>query len=194
MSVTVEQIKKLQDSRSLRKELNIPIRWRVLTTKGGICRITAYQDARDVQKVLYYVCGPNNWENEPSNLNGKMYMSIRIRTDEGWVSKSDVGEETSIAAAKGESSDALKRAASAWGIFRDLYDYDYIVLKCAADGKTPLTEDGKRLETPWALSLYCNGISSSMGLLIKLYKQIGVSMEDSELLNAFSLIKERIKK
>ena len=51
MSVTVEQIKKLQDSRSLRKELNIPIRWRVLTTKGGICRITAYQDARDVQKV-----------------------------------------------------------------------------------------------------------------------------------------------
>ena len=194
MAVTKEALLKLQDSKTLREELNLMIRWRVLTTKGGIARIIAYQDARDVQKVLDHVCGPENWENEPLNINGKLYMTIRIRTDEGWVSRSDVGTESAIDAVKGEASDALKRAAVAWGIFRDLYEYDYIILKLAGDGKTPLTEDGKRLETPEAITVYCNGISNAMGTLIKLYKLMNVQLSDAELLSAFSIIKNRLKR
>lgn len=193
--VSKEQLLKLQDSKKLREELNIVVRWRVLTSKGGISRIVAYQDARDVQKVLDHVCGPENWENEPSNINGKLYMAIRIRTESGWVSKSDVGTETAVEAVKGEASDAMKRAAVAWGIFRDIYEYDYIVLK--NNGKDPLTEDGKPLLTPDAITLYCNGISSKMGMLIKLYNSLKPDVdrpENSEVLKAFAEIKKYIKK
>lgn len=192
--VSNESLLKLQDSKRLREELGLVIRWRVLTSKGGISRIVAYQDARDVQKVLDHVCGPGNWENEPSNLNGKLYMSIRIRTEFGWVSKSDVGVESAVEAVKGEASDALKRAAVAWGIFRDIYEYDYIVLK--NNGRDPLTEDGVPLQTPDAITLYCNGISSKMGMLIKLYNSIksGINSEkNKDVIDAFTTIKNYIK-
>lgn len=191
MPVSTEQLLKLQDSRTLREELNLVIRWRVLTAKGGISRIVAYQDARDVQKVLDHVCGPENWENEPMNINGKLYMAIRIKTGDGWVSKADVGTETQVEAVKGEASDALKRAAVAWGIFRDIYELDYIVLK--NNGRDPLTEDGTPLLTPDAITMYCNGISSSMGLLRKLYGELKHKIDsDKNLLEAFKTIKSCI--
>jgi len=184
---------KLQDSKTLRKELGIDIRWRALSNKGGITKLCAYQDARDVQKVLDHVCGPDNWENEPLNLNGKMYMQIRIRTENGWVSKSDVGTETNVEAVKGEASDAFKRAAVMFGIFRDLYDMDYIVLK--NDGRDPLTPEGVALKTPEAVNLYCNNISAPMGLLRKLYGLLkpGVDRpENADVLEALSKIKDYV--
>jgi len=170
MSVSKEDLLKLQNSRLLREELGIVLRWRILTSKGGIARIVAYQDSRDVQKVLDHVCGPENWENEPMNLNGKMYMSIKIKTDEGWVSRSDVGTETQVEAVKGEASDAFKRAAVMWGIFRDIYELDYIILK--TNGRDPITPEGVALETPTAITAYCNGISKPMGLLRNLYNSL----------------------
>ena len=190
-----EKLKLLQDGNRLRKELNLAVRWRVLTSKGGIARIVAYQDARDYQKALDYVCGPNDWENEPMNLNGKMYMQVRIKIDDNWVSKSDVGTETSIESVKGEASDAFKRACVMWGLFRDLYDYDYIVLNFDTRNSWPLTKENEPLKTPEAISLYCNGISKPMGTLMTLYNQIGKGpvTGSEKLLNAFSILKEYIK-
>lgn len=191
MSVTNEKLLLLQDSDKLRKELNIVIRWRILTTKGGIARIVAYQDARDVQKVLDHVCGQSNWSNEPVNLGGKMYMTIGINTDEGWVYKNDVGTETDIESAKGEASDAFKRSAVMWGIFRDIYEIDYIVLK--ASGNVPLTEDGTRLESAEAITTYCNGISAPMNHLRRLYMSMKNRLvENEEALNAMATIKQFI--
>ena len=189
------KLKLLQDGNKLRKELNLVVRWRVLTSNGGKARIVAYQDARDYQKALDYVCGPDSWENEPMNLNGKMYMQVRIRIDDNWISKSDVGTETSIESVKGEASDAFKRACVVWGLFRDLYDYDYIVLDFDTRDKCPVTPDGIKLKTPDAISTYCNGISKPMGSLINLYKTIGTNVvnENEQLLNAFGVIKEYIK-
>jgi len=181
---------KLQDSRTLRQELGIQIRWRALSSKGGITKLCAYQDARDVQKVLDHVCGITNWENEAMNLNGKLYMQIRIRTDEGWVSKSDVGTESNVEAVKGESSDAFKRAAVMFGIFRDLYDMDYIVLK--NDGRDPITPEGITLKTPEAINLYCNSISAPMGTLKRLYQQLPKPVSE-EITEIFTKLKEYVK-
>lgn len=189
MTVTKEQLLKLKDSNTLRKELNLIIRWRVLTSKGGISRIVAYQDSRDVQKVLDHVCGPDCWENEPMNINGKLYMSIKIKTEDGWVSRADVGTETQVEAVKGESSDAFKRAAVMWGIFRDIYEYDYIVLK--NNGRDPLTPDGQPLMTAEAISLYCNSISKPMGLLRTLFNTI--QPVPADILEAFTKLKDYVK-
>lgn len=191
MAVSKEDLLRLQDSHKLRQELHIALRWRVLTSKGGVARITAYQDARDVQKVLDHVCGPDCWENEPLNINGKLYMSIRIKTEDGWVSRSDVGTESNIEAVKGEASDALKRAAVMWGIFRDIYDIDYIVLKF--DGKYPLTNEGVQLQTPEAINLYCNGVSEPMGHLVSIYKALRNRIEERiEIRNLILTLKEFI--
>lgn len=181
---------KLQDSKKLREELGLQIRWRALTNKGGITKLCAYQDSRDVQKVLDHVCGITGWENEPMNLNGKLYMQIRIKTDSGWVSKADVGTETNVEAVKGEASDAFKRAAVMFGIFRDLYDMDYIVLK--NNGREPVTEDGTPLLTPEAINLYCNNISSAMGLLRRLYQELPKPIPD-DIIQSLAKLKEYVR-
>jgi hypothetical protein len=179
MAVSKSDLLRLQNSSLLRKELNILIRWRILTAKGGKARIVAYQDSRDVQKVLDYVCGPENWSNEPRNLGGKLYMTIGINTaDEGWVYKNDVGIESNIEATKGESSDAFKRAAVMWGIFRDIYEYDYIVLDF--NGKYPVTPEKMELKTSEAINLYCNSISEPMNHLRKLYFSIKDRLHENE--------------
>jgi len=192
MPVSKQDLRKLQNSDALRSELNLVIRWRILTAKGGKARLVAYQDSRDVQRVLDHVCGPENWSNEPRNLDGKIYMTIGINTlDEGWVYKNDVGTETAVEAVKGEASDAFKRAAVMWGIFRDIYDLDYILLE--HNGKNPVTPDGMELKTPEAITLYCNGISEPMGYLRKLYFSIRNKIgENQEVISALEQLKKFI--
>ena len=191
MAVDKTKLLELQNSDKLRKELNLVIRWRVLTNKGGISRIVAYQDARDVQKVLDHVCSAENWSNEPINIQGKLYMTIGINTDEGWVYKNDVGVETAIESTKGEASDAFKRSAVMWGIFRDIYELDYIVLK--STGKYPVTPDGIELKTPDAITMYCNSISEPMSHLRRLYLSMRHKIEaDEEIMNIMSKLKNFI--
>ena len=193
MAIKQEQIKKLQNSSLIREELGISIRWRILTTKGGKARIVAYQDARDVQKALDYVCGPENWSNEAHNIAGKIYMSIGISTEDGWVFKSDVGTETAIEATKGEASDAFKRASIMWGIFRDVYDMDYIVLDYSDKNHSPVTPDGELLMTPDAIAAYCNGISKPMGHLRNIFKDLREQINaDPVVLQALTTLKNFI--
>jgi hypothetical protein len=139
--------------------------------------------------VLDYVCGPENWANEAINLNGKLYMAVSINvTDEGWISKSDVGTESNVEKVKGEASDALKRAAVMWGVFRNLYDLETVILP--VKGKTPVTTGGKELKTPAQLSAYCNGMNTGIGLLMRLYMSFEAEFKASkEAMTAMSTIK-----
>ena len=169
MAVKKEDLIKLQMPETY-KELGIYPKWRVRQKKNGKAFMVSYQDSRDVQKVLDYVCGPANWTNEPLNINGKTYMNLGINIEgEGWVYKSDVGTETKIEATKGEASDALKRAAVMWGIFRQNYDNGEVILSVANDN--PVTSNGKMLYTKEQLSAYCNGINTGMGNLMTVYKE-----------------------
>lgn len=159
-------IKRLSDP-AVYRDLGIEKKWRVLRTFGTQCECVPYQDARDVQRVLDHVVGPENWTNEALSVGGKMYMNLGIRIGDDWVYKTDVGTESNIEKTKGEASDALKRAAVMWGIFRNLYETDGIILNVR--GKTPLTAGGKELKTPAQLSAYCNGLNSEMGKLMSIY-------------------------
>jgi hypothetical protein len=74
-----------------------------------------------------------------------------------------------------------------WGIFRDVYDMEYIILEY--DGKYPITPDGIQLKTSEAINLYCNNINAPMGCLRKLYFSLKEELSD----NTNKNIKEVIK-
>jgi len=87
----------------------------------GKATILSYVDARYVQDTLDKFIGPEFWENRFYEAKGALFCEIIINIDGIKISKSDCGTESDIAPAKGEASDAFKRAAVMFGIGRDLY-------------------------------------------------------------------------
>lgn len=119
----------------LHKELSKPfneneIEWRVgqcgRTQGGGFwAKVLAYISARAIQDRLDTVVGPANWKCRYEHIGDKgviCYLSIRCNGE--WVEKSDGAESTDIEPFKGGLSSALKRAGSAWGMGRYLYDLE----------------------------------------------------------------------
>ena len=88
---------------------------------NGKATVLSYVDARYVQDTLDSVVGPENWESRFYEAKGALFCEITINIDGVKISKSDCGTESDIAPAKGEASDAFKRAAVMFGIGRDLY-------------------------------------------------------------------------
>ena len=88
---------------------------------NGKATVLSYVDARYVQDTLDNVVGPENWESKFYEAKGALFCEITIDIDGKKISKSDCGTESDIAPAKGEASDAFKRAAVMFGIGRDLY-------------------------------------------------------------------------
>ena len=184
MAVEIKRLELLQDQK-LYKELGITPQWKPDHKVGKNFSMICYHDARDVQNLLDAVCGPENWQNEPRNIDGKLYMGIGINIEgEGWVWKFDIGTESNVAKEKGEASDALKRAAVQWGVFRYTYSVPEILLPIAPDGKNPMTHTGKILYTPEQRAFYCNGINQGAGTLRRIYSQYkdvidGAGLRDS---------------
>ena len=87
----------------------------------GKATVLSYVDARYVQDTLDKFIGPEFWENRFYEAKGALFCEITINIDGVKISKSDCGTESDIAPAKGEASDAFKRAAVMYGIGRDLY-------------------------------------------------------------------------
>lgn len=121
--------------RNLRKE-EIECRIGSLFTRNGQVwgEILLYQDARAAQRILDEVFG-YNWQNTYKKVNGETVCTISVwnETRGQWVTRENVGSETTIEAAKGCFSDAFKRAASTLGIGRSLYS--------APTVEVPLRED-----------------------------------------------------
>lgn len=85
----------------------------------------AYIDARDVMERLDDVLGPENWQAEypfPGCCRIGVFIESATTVLAEWVWKSNGAGETDIEGAKGQYSDAFKRAAVLWGVGRYLYD------------------------------------------------------------------------
>lgn len=117
-------------------------------------RALAYIDARDVMDRLDSVCGPENWQAEYNETpKGRVICRIGIRADDGWVWKSDGAGATQVEGEKGGISDALKRAAVAWGVGRYLYRLDSPWVRCEVNDRGQWRRadtDHGWLEDPWA--------------------------------------------
>ena len=86
----------------------------------------AYIDARDVMDRLDFVVGPLNWQAKYPFL-GCCELSLLIGGQ--WVTKANGAGEPDFEGAKGQYSDAFKRAGVMWGIGRYLYGLSNIWLE-----------------------------------------------------------------
>ena len=109
------------------------IEWKpiAVSKRTGKALAAAYITSRAIQQRLDDVCGPGGWRNEfAAGPGGGVLCGISIRIErEGsdgveteWVTKWDGAENTDVESVKGGLSNAMKRAASQWGIGRYLYD------------------------------------------------------------------------
>ncbi len=116
------------------------------------CRFVPYIDAALIAKLLDEWVGPENWSDkyEVATVAGKeaMWCTLGVRCGEaGWVTHTDIGEPSNMAAQKGAVSDAFKRAACLkWGVGRNVYDLPTLYARCrtvTGGGKTRAAADGK---------------------------------------------------
>lgn len=111
----------------------------------------AYIDARDVMDRLDEVCGPDKWQAEyTETATGRVLCRIGIKPGDEWVWKSDGAGSTQVEGEKGGISDALKRAAVAWGIGRYLYRLDSPWVRCKVNQKNGKTYWRAWDEDPWS--------------------------------------------
>jgi len=130
----------------LKKE--IPFKWRVQSANQYDASCVAYIDARDVQDLLDDICGPENWCCKYEEHKGNLFCSIGIRDEfDTFTWKSDCGTESNVEKQKGEASDAFKRAAVMWGVFRFGYHLPIIKLDVIKDdnGKFKPAFNGQRI-------------------------------------------------
>jgi hypothetical protein len=145
-------------------------RWRVQNSKGGkYATVVPYIDARAVQDRLDEVLSPENWQNTLEIESGTASLSIKINGE--WISKSDIGTDSNVEKEKGKASDAFKRAAVLWGIGRNLYHIGTKSIQWNEEKKCPVTPKGELLNTATKLSLYMNGMNTSLGLLSQLWSE-----------------------
>ena len=115
---------------SIRPLLASEIECRVGTMKpdGSGCSLLLYKDARVDMRILDEVFGEMNWKRRHDVVNGNLFCTLSIWDNEKkeWVSKQDVGTESSTEKEKGQASDAFKRAGFNWGIGRELYTGPFI--------------------------------------------------------------------
>lgn len=113
--------------RALRPD-EIECRVQQVTQKGVM--LLLYKDARCDMAVLDETVGALGWQRKHQLINNKEFCTVSIRdaTIGEWIEKQDCGTESNTEKAKGESSDALKRACFSWGIGRELYTKIFIFI------------------------------------------------------------------
>jgi len=102
--------------------------------QGGWCSLLLYKDARCDQRLLDETVGCFRWKREHELINGNLFCTVSIKDGSGeWVSKQDVGTESSTEKEKGQASDAFKRACFNWGLGRELYTSPKIFVNLTSD-------------------------------------------------------------
>lgn len=139
---------------------SVPFKWRVQnfskSSNTAVC--VAYIDSRDVMDMLDATVGQENWQSDYKEIKGNLYAGVGIKIKEEWVWKWDCGTESNSDKAKGEASDAFKRAAVKWGVGRFLYDVPVQYVKSNEPKKDnnypyPVDEEGNKIKN---LSDYIN--------------------------------------
>lgn len=124
------------------------ISWRVGSTNGDKSKgiALAYIDARDVMKRLDDVCGLE-WQCRYPFV-GCCEIGIKINGE--WIWRANGADETNVEGVKGQYSDALKRAAVAFGVGRYLYYLPNVWVALKPQGKSHVLAEIPQLPA-WAL-------------------------------------------
>lgn len=111
--------------RSLRAD-EIECRVGQIAKNGNGLSLLLFKTARVDADMLDETVGPESWQCEFYECKGTLFCKVGILIDRKdvlaeWVWKDDAGSPSNMEAAKGEASDAFKRACFKWGIGRELY-------------------------------------------------------------------------
>jgi hypothetical protein len=119
---------RMKEIRLLRKD-EISVRQNQI--KNGNVLLLLYKDARVDMALLDELFTPMGWKKSYREVAGNLFCTISAYDPDTkqWVDKEDVGTESNIEKAKGEASDAFKRAGFNWGIGRELYTSPVIAVK-----------------------------------------------------------------
>lgn len=92
-------------------------------------RLYLYMKARVPAQLLDETFGPLNWQVSYGDSINRCSISVFNKDLGCWISKENVGAASDLESEKDKStaSDAFKRAASYWGIGRELYTADDII-------------------------------------------------------------------
>jgi len=122
---------KSQDVEQITEQLAAPfdpseVKFKPAVVSGNRAIAIAYVDARVIQDRLDEVVGVMGWQDEYECMaDGAVVCRLRIRINEEWITKMDVGGPSEQPdegdRRKAAFSDALKRAAVKFGIGRYLY-------------------------------------------------------------------------
>jgi len=99
------------------------------TKNKGKATLLLYQTARCPMEILDESC-PGEWASDYKEVAGNVYCGIGIKIDDEWVWRWNAGTEGNIGEGKSTASDAFKRAATMWGIGRELYNTPKIKIDC----------------------------------------------------------------
>lgn len=111
------------------------IEWKIISARNGITTLAPYIDARAVMSRLDRAFGAFGWQVRytPAQVGNEhgVIASIAVKNpDTGeWVEKQDGSGASEMEPFKGGISGALKRAATAWGIGRELYTYPRVIVE-----------------------------------------------------------------
>lgn len=104
------------------REIDVRVARCGITAKGSSwAQLLLYMDGRVPARILDEAVGALNWQVSYSNGNANCTISIWDEAKSAWISKENVGTASAYEAEKGLASDSFKRAATYWGIGRELY-------------------------------------------------------------------------
>ena len=113
-----------------------------------------YKDARVDQRILDETFTEFGWRRTHQEIGGKLFCTVDVWDAEKqqWISKQDIGTESTAEKEKGQASDSFKRACFNWGIGRELYSAPFIWIpaervEISYDGKRYVTRERFRVES-----------------------------------------------
>lgn len=142
---------------ALLKQLKNPfdpkfVKWRVGATNTDKTKgiALAYIDSREVMKRLDEVMGIGGWRSKLIHFQNGFICEIDLKIDDEWITKANNAAYTHVEPEKGGASDALKRAASTWGVGRYLYYLPNVWVEIKPAGKSYVLAEVPELPE-WAL-------------------------------------------
>ena len=105
------------------------IEWKIQSVKNDKTLFVPYINNRAVMNRLDECFGKMGWCNSFQPWQDGASCTISLWNGKEWISKSDGANNTKIEPVKGGFSDAMKRAATQWGLGRELYEYPKVYFK-----------------------------------------------------------------
>lgn len=150
------------------------IEWKVQSNKNGKTMIAPYIDSRAVMTRFDRAFGALGWQNALKEVHlgdgeNAWLCGIGVRDEGGeWVWKWDGAGASDLEPVKGGISGAMKRAATQWGVGRDLYNYPRVFIS------------GEHKYIPWEVMKRLEGLPAAVAAGRRLPEVISLNPDGSD--------------